>query len=177
MPLIEDDVYGELYFGGKRPLPAKAFDTEGLVMHCSSFSKCLAPGYRIGWAAPGRFARAVARAQADHHPGRRGADPGSAGQLPGKGRLRQAPAQAAARRWPRSRRCSRRPSDDHFPAGTRATRPAGGYFLWVELPPSVECTGDCSATRCRSGISVAPGPIFSAQRGFTNCLRLNYGPL
>lgn len=48
VPLIEDDVYGELYFGSARPTPAKAFDTKGLVMHCSSFSKCLAPGYRVG---------------------------------------------------------------------------------------------------------------------------------
>jgi len=61
IPLIEDDVYGELYFGTRRPMPAKAFDNEGLVMHCSSFSKSLAPGYRVGWAAPGRFTRAVAR--------------------------------------------------------------------------------------------------------------------
>lgn len=43
VPLIEDDVYGELYFGNKRPAAAKAFDREGIVMHCSSFSKCLAP--------------------------------------------------------------------------------------------------------------------------------------
>jgi DNA-binding transcriptional MocR family regulator len=50
LPLIEDDVYAELYFGERRPAPAKAFDTQGLVLHCSSFSKCLAPGYRIGWA-------------------------------------------------------------------------------------------------------------------------------
>ncbi len=61
IPLIEDDVYAELYFGEKRPLPAKAFDKEGLVMHCSSFSKCLAPGYRVGWVAPGRYARSVER--------------------------------------------------------------------------------------------------------------------
>ena len=61
LPLIEDDVYAELYFGDKRPLPAKAFDQQGLVLHCSSFSKCLAPGYRLGWAAPGRFTQAVAR--------------------------------------------------------------------------------------------------------------------
>ncbi len=61
VPLIEDDVYGELYFGTRRPTPAKAFDTRGLVMHCASFSKCLAPGYRVGWAAPGRFTRDVAR--------------------------------------------------------------------------------------------------------------------
>ena len=57
--LIEDDAYGELYFGAKKPLPAKAFDTQGLVMHCGSFSKCLAPGYRVGWVAGGRFARKI----------------------------------------------------------------------------------------------------------------------
>lgn len=60
-PLIEDDVYGALYFGSNRPMPAKAFDTKGLVMHCSSFSKSLSPGYRIGWTAAGRYTRTVAR--------------------------------------------------------------------------------------------------------------------
>lgn len=59
--LIEDDVYGELYFGSGRPTPAKAFDRNGLVMHCSSFSKNLAPGYRIGWVAPGRYLREAVR--------------------------------------------------------------------------------------------------------------------
>src|SRR3989344_1142154 len=49
VPLIEDDVYGELHYGPQRPPPAKAFDGTGLVMHCSSFSKSLAPGYRVGW--------------------------------------------------------------------------------------------------------------------------------
>jgi DNA-binding transcriptional MocR family regulator len=61
VPLIEDDVYGELYFGLNRPPPAKAYDQQGLVMHCSSFSKCLAPGYRVGWVAAGRFAGQVQR--------------------------------------------------------------------------------------------------------------------
>lgn len=61
VPLIEDDVYGELHFGPERPPPAKAFDGDGLVMHCSSFSKSLAPGYRVGWAAAGRHATAVQR--------------------------------------------------------------------------------------------------------------------
>ena len=59
--LIEDDVYGELYFGATRPRPAKAFDTDGMVMHCSSFSKTLAPGYRVGWVAAGRYTRAIMR--------------------------------------------------------------------------------------------------------------------
>ena len=61
IPLIEDDVYAELHFADKRALPAKAFDRDGLVMHCSSFSKSLAPGYRIGWVAAGRQAQAIAR--------------------------------------------------------------------------------------------------------------------
>ena len=61
IPLIEDDVYGELYFGATRPVPAKAYDTQGLVLHCSSFSKCLAPGYRIGWASAGRYTQRVQR--------------------------------------------------------------------------------------------------------------------
>ena len=61
MPLIEDDVYAELYHSGARPRPIKAFDQTGLVMHCSSFSKSLAPGFRIGWVAAGRFHERVTR--------------------------------------------------------------------------------------------------------------------
>ncbi len=61
VPLIEDDVYAELHFGARRPQAAKSFDAHGLVLHCGSFSKCLAPGYRIGWVAAGRFKRDVQR--------------------------------------------------------------------------------------------------------------------
>ena len=61
IPLIEDDVYGELHFDAHYPAPAIAFDKRGLVMHRSSFSKTLAPGYRIGWVAAGRFADKVQR--------------------------------------------------------------------------------------------------------------------
>ena len=55
VPLIEDDVYGDLNFSGERPWAAKAFDSTGNVLLCSSFSKTLAPGYRVGWMAPGRL--------------------------------------------------------------------------------------------------------------------------
>jgi DNA-binding transcriptional MocR family regulator len=44
-----------------RPPPAKAFDRQGLVMHRSSLSKCLAPGYRVGWVAAGRIAQKIER--------------------------------------------------------------------------------------------------------------------
>jgi DNA-binding transcriptional MocR family regulator len=62
----------------------------------------------------------------------------------------------------------------HFPAGTRATRPGGGYFLWVELPKQVDALALHEQALAR-GISVAPGPIFSSRGQFANCLRLNYG--
>ncbi len=55
IPLIEDDIYGDLCFHHERPIVAKAFDKKGIVLLCSSFSKTLAPGYRVGWVAAGRF--------------------------------------------------------------------------------------------------------------------------
>lgn len=61
--LIEDDVYSELYFGQEKPLPAKAWDRHDGVLHCSSFSKCLVPGFRIGWVAAGKHARKIQRLQ------------------------------------------------------------------------------------------------------------------
>lgn len=173
LPLIEDDVYAELYFGDKRPPPAKAFDQQGLVLHCSSFSKCLAPGWRIGWAAPGRFAQAVAR-----------------GKLMSTLATAVPPQVALARYLERGGydkhlRKLRQTLEQqqglfmqalgrHFPPGTRATRPAGGYFVWVELPAQVDALA-LHRQALAQGISVAPGPIFSPSRAFRNCLRLNYG--
>ncbi|SHH48543.1 aminotransferase-like domain-containing protein [Pollutimonas bauzanensis] len=175
VPLIEDDVYGELYFGNRRPAPAKAFDREGIVMHCSSFSKCLAPGYRVGWAAPGQYARAVARQKLTstltspvpiqlglaHYLEKGGYDK----------HLRKLRQSLEAQQTVFAQAIGH-----YFPPGTRATRPAGGYFLWVEMPDGVDAL-DIHKHALSHGISVAPGPIFSAKRAFANCLRLNYGHL
>lgn len=173
VPLIEDDVYGELYFGEKRPMPAKAFDTEGLVMHCSSFSKCLAPGYRVGWAAPGRFARAVARHKLTTTLTTSAPVQGALALYLEKGgydrHLRQLRHALSAQQAVFLEAVAR-----HFPHGTRVTRPKGGYFLWVELPEGVDALR-VHKQALSQRISVAPGPIFSTQPGFSNCLRLNYG--
>jgi DNA-binding transcriptional MocR family regulator len=173
VPLIEDDVYGELYFGDKRPPPAKAFDKHGLVMHCSSFSKCLAPGYRIGWAIAGRFTQAVARMKLTSTLGTSAPAQAALATYLERGgfdkhlrKLRHALASQQA--------ALAQAVGHHFPPGTRATRPAGGYFLWIELPDRVDAL-HLHGLALSQGISVAPGPIFSAQRRFTNCVRLNYG--
>ncbi|AQX14158.1 GntR family transcriptional regulator [Elizabethkingia meningoseptica] len=55
IPVIENDIYGDLYFGHSRPSTIKNFDTSGLVITYSSFSKTLAPGIRLGWLSAGQF--------------------------------------------------------------------------------------------------------------------------
>ena len=173
IPLIEDDVYAQLYFGKSRPLPAKAYDTEGLVMHCCSFSKSLAPGYRIGWAVPGRYTREVARLKLTTTLSTPAPTQLALVDYLEHGgfdkHLRQL-RQALATRLSQFTQAVAR----YFPEGTRATRPSGGYFLWVELPAGCDALA-LHRQALAQGISLAPGPIFSASRAFTHCIRLNYG--
>lgn len=56
--IIEDDVYGDIAYHYPRPRTIKSFDEDGRVT-CSSFSKTLAPGLRVGWIAPGRYLERV----------------------------------------------------------------------------------------------------------------------
>ncbi|KQT11424.1 aminotransferase-like domain-containing protein [Ramlibacter sp. Leaf400] len=173
VPLIEDDVYGELYFGTHKPRPAKAWDRQGLVMHCSSFSKTLAPGYRVGWAAAGRFATAVAKRKlmsslAASVPSQEGLSEylRHGGYDRHLRQLRQALAE--------QRRVVLRAITKCFPPGTRATQPEGGYFVWVELPAAVDAL-ELHRLCLSHDISIAPGHLFSADRRFSHHLRINYG--
>jgi DNA-binding transcriptional MocR family regulator len=173
VPLIEDDVYGELHFGNQRPVPAKTFDSKGIVMLCSSFSKCLAPGYRIGWAVPGRYTKVVARHKLSTTLSVSVPSQLALADYLAKGgydkHLRQLRQTLCDGQHALMQAVMR-----HFPVGTRATRPAGGYFLWLELPATVN-TLELHRQALALGISIAPGPMFSAQRAHANCLRLNYG--
>jgi DNA-binding transcriptional MocR family regulator len=173
VPLIEDDIYGDLALNGTRPKTAKAFDTEGMVLLCSSFSKVLAPGFRVGWIEAGRFRDAVRRLKFMNTIGTsslpqlaiaefidsggydrylRGLRQTLAGQV-------QLHSQAVAR---------------YFPEGTKISRPAGGYVLWVELPPSIDSLKLYRAAAAQR-ISIVPGVIFSANGQFRNFIRLSCG--
>lgn len=173
VPLIEDDVYGELHFAPQRPPPAKAFDCEGLVMHCSSFSKSLAPGYRVGWVAAGRYATAVQRLKLMTT---------LSAATPSQQALSEYLAQGGYDRHLRQLRRTLEQQQavalaavaQHFPRGTRVSRPEGGYFLWVELPPQVDALR-LHQLALQAGISLAPGQIFSTDRRFAHCVRINYG--
>jgi DNA-binding transcriptional MocR family regulator len=173
LPLIEDDVYAELYAGHRRPPSAKSFDREGWVLHCGSFSKSLAPGYRVGWAAAGRFAERVLRLKGMAS---------LASSLPAQRAIAEYLAEGGYERHLRQLREALsegrgqglRAVEQHFPAGTRCTRPEGGYFLWLELPPAVDVL-ELQRRAQADGISLAPGTLFSADGRFRHHLRLNVG--
>ena len=173
VPLIEDDVYAELHFGARRPLPAKAFDEEGLVLHCSSFSKSLAPGYRVGWAAAGRFSRDVERLKMMTS---------LASPIPSQQTVAEYLVQGGFDRHLRHLRetlaAQHADARAHiarcFPPDSRMTEPQGGYFAWLELPPGTDALVIHRQAMAQS-ISTAPGVLFSADRRFTHHLRLNLG--
>jgi DNA-binding transcriptional MocR family regulator len=173
VPLIEDDVYRELHCEGQRPALLKSFDADGGVLHCGSFSKSLAPGYRVGWVAPGRFLEPVVR-------GKLAAS--LATSLPPQLALARYLARGSYERHLRGLRATLRDQREAhceslaraLPAGTRIGQPGGGYFLWVELPDDVDALALWSEAMA-AGISIAPGPMFSADGGFRNCMRINAG--
>jgi len=173
IPLIEDDIYGDLYFGPDRPRPAKAFDRDGLVMLCSSFTKTLAPGYRVGWAAPGRFREQVEQLKFAQSVATPTLPQLAVAEFIENGghehHLRGLRRKLAAQVAQVSAAIA-----DHFPPGTRVSRPAGGFVLWVELPPGTNAL-ELHARALAQGISIAPGPIFSAKPRFANCIRMSCG--
>lgn len=173
VPLIEDDVYAELYFGQHRPLLSKSLDSDGLVMHVSSFAKCLAPGYRVGWVAAGRHAEKIRRLKISSSIATNiVAQATLADYLKHGGyenHLRHLRTTLAAQEAMVVAEIERT-----FPAGTRLARPQGGYFLWLELPAGVDALA-IHRQALAQGISIAPGPIFSAKREYRNCIRLNTG--
>lgn len=173
IPLIEDDVYAELYFGKEGPRPAKALDRGGRVLHCGSFSKCLAPGYRVGWAAPGRYFGRVERSKLLTSIATSVPTQAAIVEFLKHGgyahHLRKLRSALAANQQQMLDAVAR-----HFPANSRATAPLGGYFLWVEMPERVDAM-EVHRLAAEQLVTIAPGPLFSPQRGFRNCLRLNYG--
>lgn len=171
LPLIEDDVFGELAFGPTRPRPAKAFDEDGTVMLCSSFSKTLAPGYRVGFVIPGRhrerveglkFATSVASPTLEQRAIARYLEGGAYDRHLRTLRDRLASIEA----------CTASAVAQSFPAGTRVSSPKGGSFLWVELPPQVDAM-TLHARALDAGVSISPGPLFSPSGGHRNCIRLS----
>lgn len=171
VPLIEDDVYGDLGYGSHRIPAARSFDREGNVLYCSSLSKTLAPGYRLGWTAAGRYQQEVQKLKTLTNL----ASPsvlalGLAYYLQGNSYDRC--LRSLRREYARRTRAMREAVLSHFPRGTRVSDPRGGYVLWVELPRKINTLELYPLARER-GVIYAPGPLFSAGKRYKHCLRLN----
>jgi DNA-binding transcriptional MocR family regulator len=174
IPLIENDVYGELYFDGERPVPAKTWDGRGGVLHCGSFSKSLAPGYRIGWVAPGRFFETVRQNKFLLSIGTNVAAQAAIADY-----LKHGGYELHLRRLRSALRCQRdlllRAISRYFPAGTAVSRPKGGYVLWVQLPAGSIDALELMRRALDEGVSLAPGALFSPNGRHGGDLRLNFG--
>ena len=173
VPLIEDDVYGEIHFDRERPRPFIALDGGADTIYCSSFSKSLAPGYRIGWIATRVHAqRVVERKMAFSLCGPLLPQVAFADFLAGGAydahlrRMRRAFEDNLARMT--------RAVEASFPAGTKVSRPAGGFVLWLELPKRFDSRALFDLA-LEEGICFAPGDVFSASRRYRHCLRLSAG--
>lgn len=172
VPVIEDDIYGELGFEDPRPRSLSSFDPGGeVVLHCSSFSKVLSPGLRLGWCVPGRHYDAFLHAKADLNictP--LGPQLAVAELLSGGGFDRHLRSLRRTYQTLIARFTDRILST--FPEGTRVSSPRGGHVLWVELPPAADAVALLERAMER-GISFTPGPLFAPDESFRNCLRLN----
>lgn len=173
IPLIEDDIYGELYFGKTRPKTCKTFDKKGLILHCASFSKSLAPGYRIGWTIPGRYKDAIIRLKRMHTVSTNTLAQAAVADFLSNGRfelhlrhLRKA-LHTQALRYMQS-------VCEHFPEDTCISRPTGGFTLWIEMNKKINGF-KLHKRALKHNIGIAPGQIFSSQGRFENCFRLSYG--
>jgi len=170
--IIEDDIYGDISYQSPRPKSIKSFDDDGRVLLCSSFSKTVAPGIRVGWIAPGRYRDKVTHIKYV-----------SSSMCPTLPQLAIADfiQTGGYERHTRKVRLLYKQGRDHlihcikryFPADTRISFPQGGYILWVELNKHYDAVL-LSAQGKQEGVSIAPGTLFSATGKYRSCMRLNF---
>ncbi len=173
IPLIEDDVYGDLGFGQVRPRACKTFDRTGNVLYCNSFSKTLAPGWRVGWILPGRFKDRVVSIKSLMNLTTTSVTQKAVAAFLKEGgydkHLRRLRARLAENMGALHETVAR-----SFPLGTRTTRPQGGLSLWIELPSGTDSL-DLYRRALHEGIGLSPGPAFSTSGRYGNYLRLCSG--
>ncbi|HEX7010906.1 MAG TPA: PLP-dependent aminotransferase family protein [Phycisphaeraceae bacterium] len=170
-PIIEDDIYGDLYFGDVRSTPLVAMDSSGLVLYCSSTSKTLSSGFRVGWCVAGKYSAQVELLKVAVNPTSTIAPQHALADFLDNGGVHK--------HLRRLRRQYREQVDRfcesvtrHFPEPIRLHRPAGGHLLWIELPKQVD-TAEVFQHALAHKISIAPGAIFSPNGQFRHYMRLN----
>ncbi|MGB0783088.1 MAG: PLP-dependent aminotransferase family protein [Marinomonas sp.] len=170
--LIEDDVYGELSYKDKRERSLKADDTHNTVIYCSSFSKSIAPGFRIGWVVGGPF-----QAKIEHYAYVQSLAIPTLTQTAIANFLENGAYDRHLRKTRQTyqdnlARCQALIAE-HFPLGTTTSQPKGGFLLWVTLPGTVNAM-TLHAQALEKNIGLLPGLAFSLTAQFNHHFRLNY---
>lgn len=173
IPLIEDNIYGEMYFGKMRPIPCKAYDTKGLVLLCSSISKTLAPGYRIGWCIPGKFMDKVIYQKLMNSVSSATPTQAAVAHFLETGRY-DLHMRNLRKALHTQRMLYTQAIAQHFPPDTKISCPGGGCVLWVEMNTSIDAM-DVFHEALEHGISIAPGQLFSADGRFKHHIRISFG--
>lgn len=172
VPLIEDDIYGNVYFGAERPKPCKYYDEAGMVMWVNSVTKVLAPGYRIGWVAPGKFKDKIIRQKMIQT----GCNPSFYSDVIADflehGRYDHHLRTFRNKLYGNYLQIQRA-VNTYFPDNTKMSEPKGGFMLWLELDKKI-CTEDLYNEAVSKKMNFAPGRMFSQYNQFQNCMRLNY---
>lgn len=168
--LIENDIYGDLYFLGQRPAAIKKFDDSGQVITCSSYAKTLAPGIRLGWLSAGKYAGRAEQVKFAL---------GSTVSPLYQETISRLLGGTAYERHLRSLRVKLAKNmffamnliATHFPEGTGIIQPSGGYNLWIKMPDATDMNNfyqQCEAT----GIRFTPGSTFSFTDAYDQYFRL-----
>jgi len=173
IPIIEDDIHGDLYFTKQRPATLKSYDRDGMILYCNSFSKTLAPGLRIGWTIPGKYHDRVRQLKINTGI----ASPGITQHV-----VAEYLNGGSYERHLRNLRTTLKNQVHNmamliarqFPEGTRITAPMGGLMLWVELGNQVNGLNVFHAAR-EQGIAILPGTMCSTTRKYKNCIRISCG--
>jgi 2-aminoadipate transaminase len=173
VPIVEDDPYGELRFEGEHLPTLKSLDRQGTVMYLGTFSKILAPGFRLGWILASPEAMEVllhGKQPSDLHTG-------MAPQMATYEVARNGFVDQHVERikvfYKERRDVMLRAIEEHFPPEARYTRPAGGLFVWAELPPHID-TRELLIDAVQEKVAFVPGQGFHPDMSGTNTMRLNF---
>jgi len=174
IPIIEDDIYSELYFGKNHPKPFKAYDQKDLVITCSSFSKTLAAGLRIGWVIPGKhYKNKILSLKTEHSIGTSSLDQYILAEFLKSG--------GYERHLRVLRNITQKQVLDYidavknfFPKHTKLAIPKGGFLLWIQLPHQVDSLAVYQQA-LEKQICILPGSICSPSNQFNDYIRLSCG--
>lgn len=171
IPIIEDGIYSDLQFHSPGSPAVKSFDTEGWVIYCNSFTKTLAPDFRIGWMTAGRFSEAVSRLKGLSTLGESSLLTSTLAEFLASGGYDHH-LRSLRRRYASNMDKVRDMIARYFPEGTQATRPTGGFVFWAELPGKIN-TVDLFERLLSERICVTPGSLYSLSEHYHHALRLS----